>query len=388
VSNEVVVTLQSGVSAVQVAADFDAILLRSSAWGCIKLGPGPGRLGPALAEELAADPRVITSEQNATLEPAESRQQSWAFDDGRGSPETWTGQPASDAVRLAAAHGVSTGEGTLVAILDTGAELTHPALAGRIAGRYDAVEVDYDPSDRGDGIDNDGDGRVDEARGHGTHVAGIVALVAPDARLLIVRVLDADGRGDVWTVAAGLHWARAHGARVINLSLGMLNESSAIEYALEAAERAGATCVAAAGNWGSDTPREYPARSPHALAVGAVDDALRPAPFSSYGSFVALSAPGVAVRSAYLHHGWALWSGTSMAAPFVSGAAALLLALHPDWDRDQVERRLAESAAPLALRSELRDDYGAGVLDAGAALAPDAPSRARATVASPSLRRP
>jgi subtilisin family serine protease len=207
-------------------------------------------------------------------------------------------------------------------------------------------------------------------------VAGIVALTAPGARLAMVRVLDADGRGDMWSVAAGIYWAIARGARVINMSLGSVESSEAVQYALARADEAGVVCVASAGNRASDQPREYPARSSHVLAIAAVDAQGVAAPFTSYGDHVAMSAPGVGVRSTWRDGGYAIWSGTSMSAPFVSGTAALLIGVHPNWRQADVMNRLRSTARPLdALNPGLAPSLGAGALDAGAALAPDRGAR-------------
>src|SRR5262249_15756207 len=147
-------------------------------------------------------------------------------------------QPAAAAMHLSLAHVISSGEGVRVAILDTGIDPTHPAFAGRIATSWDFLNEQPGATDVAEGLDTNGDGVVDEAWGHGTHVAGIVTLTAPAAQLLIGRVLDSDGQGDVITVACGIRWAIANGARVINLSLGSLSDSPAIRSALaEAAAR-------------------------------------------------------------------------------------------------------------------------------------------------------
>src|SRR5262249_14339001 len=157
----------------------------------------------------------------------------------------------------------------------------------------------------------DGDGYIDEARGHGTFVAGEVSVVAPDAKLLIVRVLDSEGRGDMMNVARGIRWAVANGARVVNMSLGGYTKSDAGELAPTEVSNAGVACIAAAGNDGGPIPAEYPATSHYATSVAAIDvnDVL--ATFSSYGDFVDLCAPGVNVRSAFTNGTYALWSGTS-----------------------------------------------------------------------------
>lgn len=373
VLDEVAVTLATGVDPYWIEEYYGATIVRAPWSGCLALKPAPGESAAQLVARMANDPRLLTAEVNGFLETAESRQESWAFDDGEGSFESFEEQDASGVMNLRAAHNVSVGRTVRVAILDTGIELTHPALASRImAGGYDYIDADYDPGDSADNVDNDGDGHIDEARGHGTHVAGLVRLVAPEVRLLPVRVLDSDGRGDMVSVAAGIYLAIQRNVQVINMSLGSLSSSAMVELALEQAVQAGIVCVASAGNWGAANPREYPARSPHVLAIAAVDDQKRPAKFSSYGDHIAMSAPGVALRSTYVGGGYVLWSGTSMSAPLISGSAALLLQLHPSWTRYEIAQRVGDTA------SELNDCggvsqalFGRGVIDAGAAVAPD-----------------
>ncbi len=227
-------------------------------------------------------------------------------------------------------------------------------------------------TDMADGIDNDDNGAIDEAYGHGTHVAGIVSIAAPDVMLLVGRVLDADGQGDVLAVAAGIRWAVQSGAKVINLSLGTLTHSDAIQDALEYAENHRVVVVASAGNWGAENPQEFPARSSHAYAVAASDASRHPAEFTSFGNFVELTAPGVAVRSAYPGGAYRLWSGTSMSTPFVAGTAALLLSVHPDWSPSRVLERITDTASHLTgLSPEQYGKLGEGMLNAGEALAPD-----------------
>lgn len=373
ISGEVVVTLAAGVLPSDVAASHGATVLEWDADEHVaSLLPGPNDTAAGLIAALASDPRVTTSESNSYVEPAEARQKSFAFDDGHETPQDVAEQPALQALHLNDAHLISTGRGVKVAILDTGVDPRHSLLRRRIAGTWNFLDGNTDVTDRPDGLDNNANGVADEAWGHGTHVAGIVAMTAPDAQLLIGRVLDADGQGDVRAVAAGIRWATDNGAQVINLSLGTLNSSEAITNALEAAEARGIVVVASAGNWGAANPQEFPARSSHANAVAASDAAGQPATWTSYGGFVEITAPGVAIRSAYPGDRFRLWSGTSMSAPFVSGTAALLLAVHPDWRATQVMDRIGETAKPLVnVTSQQLGKLGQGMLDSGAALQPD-----------------
>lgn len=370
VTGQVVATLQPGTSPNDIIATFGGTVLEwESDERFVTLTPPTGTSTLTYITQLLGDARVRTAEENENLEDAESRQQSFAFDDGLGSPEQYLEQSASRTIGLDAAHAVSLGAGIKVAILDTGADLTHPALLGHITGGIDFVQGDASPAEALNGVDDDGDGRTDEAYGHGTHVAGLVALAAPQAQLLVVRVLDADGRGDINNVASGLRWAVQNGARVINLSLGMLRASDAIQDAMDDAESQGVVVIASAGNWGAENPKEYPARSSHASAIAACDSAQTPAAFTSYAGYVRLSAPGVALRSAYPGGLYRLWSGTSMSAPLVSGTAALLFAQNPGWtDRDVLQQMQDRSRAIVGATSQQNGKLGAGVLHAGDAL--------------------
>jgi subtilisin family serine protease len=322
-------------------------------------------------------PHATSFEPNVLVLTAEARQKSWAFDDGFGCLQTTIDQVAARRLGVAEAHDQSTGAGVRVAILDTGIDPNHPLFANRIVGGYDFVDHDNDPTDEPTGTDANDDGVVDGSYGHGTHVAGIVAMTAPDAQLLIVRVLDAEGRGDVQRIAAGIRWAVRNGANVINMSLGMTTLSPAVAVAIGEAATHGVVCVASAGNDGSDTPVEYPASNPLVIGVAACDADCRPADFTSYGDYVALAAPGVAVRSAYPGNAYRLWSGTSMSAPFVSGTAALLLSTHPRWGMQQVLNRLQYTAhAVVDASPQQAGRVGHGALDVSGALALDATTTA------------
>jgi subtilisin family serine protease len=261
----------------------------------------------------------------------------------------YDGQYARDLLGLDAAHKRSRGAGTIVAVIDTGIDSTHPALSGRVSSAGVSF-VAGSPSflDIGDGVDNDGDGLVDEQVGHGTFVAGLISLVAPDAMLLPVRVLDSEGRADNFELARAVAWSIDRGAHVINMSLGEDYESLTLEdVVLEAASR-GIVVVGAAGNRATDDPREYPACNDRALGVTATGWNDLRAPFSNFDVRMDLAAPGGSVLfggGADLARSivgpvpggeYAVWEGTSLSAAFVSGTAALVRAQHPTWPNASV----------------------------------------------------
>lgn len=233
------------------------------------------------------------------------------------SPET-TKNWGIPAIQAPAYHQTGNGgHGVVVGIVDSGSDSNHPDLRGTALQGYDFVNDDSDP------MDDDG---------HGTHVAGIIAAqlndqdtvgVSPEASLIIAKVLDENGRGYWSDILQGIEWSIAQGARIINISLGSsTHPGSIVESALQSYADQGVILVAAAGNNGGTIG--YPARFSSTLAVGAIDQVHQKASFSSYGAELDVVAPGVSIVSSKLGGGTISYSGTSMAAPFVSGAAALL----------------------------------------------------------------
>lgn len=276
----------------------------------------------------------------------------------------WALSPAATSFR--GAWTTTKGGGVTVAVVDSGVRATHQDLAGAVSGGTDLVT-------------NGGDGTNDQ-NGHGTHVAAIVAArlngkgiagAAPAARIMPVRVLDGSGSGYSSDVAEGIIYAADHGARVINLSLGGSSPSQGTRTAIQYAIGKGAVVVAAAGNSGQsgNTPL-YPAAFPEPIAVAAVDSSLRRAAFSNSGAYVDVAAPGDSIVSAWgsgdAHYAWA--SGTSMAAPHVSAAAALVLAAHPSYTPAQVRERIETTARDLG-PSGRDDQYGTGLVDPKRAMA-------------------
>lgn len=273
-----------------------------------------------LDEELAHlrhEDEVIWAEPNYVGSiPDHEGFKTWKW--GGQASDGYVNQAAFAQVVLTPAHAIADGTGMVVAVLDTGVDLNHSALAGRLLPGRDVVADDALAMDEGPGF----------GWGHGTHVAGIIARVAPGAQILPVRVLNHDGRGNIFTLAYAVEWAVLNGADVINLSLGADGGSRLLEDTLAWAQGQGVVIVAAAGN--EDTgAQQFPAGFSNVIGVAAIDAWGRKAPFSNYGAWVDLAAPGVGITSTVPFsggNGFAGWSGTSMSTAFVSGAAALLLA--------------------------------------------------------------
>ncbi|MDQ3030178.1 MAG: S8 family serine peptidase [Actinomycetota bacterium] len=277
-------------------------------------------------------------------------------------PAVWRSQRALTTVRAAEAHGQSRGEGTIVAVIDTGFRLSHPGLSNRFTSNgYDLVDDDADPSETLNGVDDDKDGRTDEGRGHGTHVAGIVAVAAPGAKIMPLRVLDDEGRGYVWTTAEAIRWASERDADVINLSLGTAADSELLEDAVEDAEESGAVVVASAGN-DSRSQKQWPAADDDVVAVASVTPTDDRSPFSNFGPWVDVAAPGQRIVSTFPRGVYARWDGTSMAAPFVAAQAALLRAQRPAADPEYLVALIKQTAVPVG------PGLGAGRIDLAASL--------------------
>jgi subtilisin family serine protease len=236
----------------------------------------------------------------------------------------------------------------VVAVIDTGVDPLHPVLRRLLlAGGLDLVDGDLSPWEERDNVDGDDDGDVDEAAGHGTFVASLVAVTAPGALILPYRVLDDEGRGTAYHLAVALADAIERRVDVINLSLVYRERSSAVDLLLERAAAQGIVVIASAGNDGStDVP--FPASDSNTLAVAALgEDGLVLAPFSNRSHLVGFAAPGEEVFGALDELSFGTWSGTSMAAPFVAGTAALLLSADPGLDPVLVRNAIEQSGFVL-----------------------------------------
>ena len=274
-----------------------------------------------------------------------------------------------DAVHADAAHRASIGTGVVVAVIDSGVQASHPDLAGSVIAGPDIIDGDQTPADE---------------HGHGTNVAGIIAAragngigiegAAPGAKILAIRVLDANNAGNTDDEAAGINAAVDAGAQVINLSVtvgpnvvSQLLPSNALVQAIDRAAKAGVVVVAAAGNDGVPLCAQ-PVLVGKILCVGAVNRAGTRATYSNYAVRVDIVAPGgerrpdEAIISAQLGGGYSAMAGTSQATPHVAAAAALLVSL--GLRGRAVIDRLEQTATPLGNPTQL----GRGLLNMGAAV--------------------
>ena len=253
-------------------------------------------------------------------------------------------------IDAAEAWAVTTGNpATIVAVLDTGVDLTNPDFAGRLWVNSSASRP-RSPVFGWNFVSNNGN--VQDNNGHGTHVTGILAasgnnatgVVGVDwhAQIMPLKILGADGSGSLDAAVSAIYYAADHGARVINASWGSNTPDRAVDDAILYADRKGVVFVNAAGNDGvnNDIVHTYPAfyHTPNMLVVAAVDSQGGLASFSNFGpNTVDLAAPGVNILSSYPRAlgSYARLDGTSMATPFVAGVVSLVAGLHPTWSAEQ-----------------------------------------------------
>lgn len=307
------------------------------------------------------DPRILRVEPNyllfaQALPNDSSFSQQWAlYNYGQ------TGGTANCHINAAQAWDITTGANVVVAVIDTGVDYTHPDLVNQMWVNPGEIA--------GNGIDDDGNGYIDDIygfnfaqdnntpfddNGHGTHCAGVIAArgnngigiagISWGAKIMACRFLGANGSGTVSDAIEAINYAVANGARILNNSWGGTGYSAALETAIQNAKNNGVLFVAAAGNSAknNDVTPHYPSSYPIAniISVSATNhnDAL--ASFSCYGKqSVHIGAPGVSILST-VPGGYAIYSGTSMAAPQVSGTAALLLSMNPAMSLLELKDRL------------------------------------------------
>ncbi len=324
----------------------------------------PGVDIESLATVISLDPAVLYCGPNYYLDAPEPFQRSSPFLDNQ-AIGTFESQPAAETLLLADAQTVATGTAVKVGIIDTGLNFDHPQFAAKsshVHSGYDFVDDDIDANDEPGGV----------ASGHGTFVAGAIALVAPGADLYAYRSLDTLGRGNGYNIARAIVKAVDDGCQIINLSLGLRGRHEAIHDAIDYAESLGVVVVAAAGNdsTGDENLFPFPALKSSVIAVAALDSLNLKADFSNWGKKVDLCAPGTRVYAPHLDTLYAWWDGTSFSAPMVAGVAALMLQIDPNLTADAIDSVLAETATNIdSLNPLYAGDLGNGLVNPAAALA-------------------
>lgn len=314
-------------------------------------------LPPDEAEETEDSGLALFSEDI----PQPQTWRSWL--DNTADPDTLLQNPASgsyqymhDTVDSYAAWGITTGKGVTVAILDSGVMANHEDLPN-----VTRIEVFYKNDPLG----------LDDAIGHGTHVAGIISAamgngkggagIAPGVKLLSLRITNDKGSSTDAKLICGLQAAVKAGAQIVNISLGGPAYSAVFQKAINEATEAGVTVVAAMGNDGTNC-LNYPAGYDNVIGVVSVDRTNNRASGSSYGAWGDVAAPGASIYSTTDNGSYGPKSGTSMASPVVAGVAALYKSVHPDATPAQITTRLKATATKGG------SDLGAGIVNAAAAL--------------------
>jgi thermitase len=252
-------------------------------------------------------------------------------------------------------------EKVIVAVVDTGVDLNHPDLQGRLLSGYNVVNPNSPPMDD---------------VGHGTHVSGVISALVNNGQgvagmtwynpILPVKVLDENGAGNTYNVAQGIIWAADHGAKVINMSLGNYAEANFLHDAIRYAYNKDIVLIAASGNDNTEEPG-YPAAYPEVFAVAASDSSKKKATFSNFGDYIDVTAPGVNIASTYPHNQYAALSGTSMASPHVTALAALIRSTNPKLKNTEVMDIMRSTAEDLGAKGKDKY-YGYGQIDVNTAL--------------------
>ncbi|AMA72432.1 MULTISPECIES: S8 family peptidase [Aneurinibacillus] len=266
------------------------------------------------------------------------------------------------AINMEQAWDISKGrENVIIAVIDTGVDLTHPEFQGKLV--------------KGHNVLNDSD-RPQDDNGHGTHVAGIIAAktnnregiagIAWNNKIMPIKGIGSDGSGSSFDIARGIIWAADHGASVINMSVGNYHPSNVLHDAIKYAFSKNVVMVAASGNDHTSQP-SFPAAYPEVISVAAIDWQGNQANFSNYGSYIDVAAPGVDIPSTYVQGDYASLSGTSMACPHVAGLAGLIRSLNPELNNSEV-MKIIRAATWDAGQPGWDHYYGYGIVNVPHAL--------------------
>jgi len=414
-ATNIIVQTTNGADINSIAASLGGTVLDSMPGGAYLLSVSSMPAGPL--------PQGVESiETNSTLILPRFKGAALSISAGSGTLPPYANQPAMQLIGTAAAQTRSTGRGVIIADIDASVDVSHPALRGHLTTGYDFIGSGGPRTRTGATLDQSTASFLDQStasfldqstasfldqstasfldqstasfldqstasfldqstasfldqstasfldsgaagHGHATMVAGIIVAIAPDALIMPLRAFDDSGTGDAFQVAKAIRYAVRNGAHVINLSLGLSDQSKAVEAAIAFAEANHVIVVASAGNSDSAAP-QYPAVLPGVLGVAATDlDDLK-ATFSNYGESVFVTAPGFNIITAY-PGGYAVASGTSFSAAFVSAEAALIRSLTTNGIQDVI----AGSSVNIdGLNTSYAGQLGSGRIDLYAAV--------------------
>ena len=310
---------------------------------------------------LRRDPRVRAVQENQRyLHTGAAVQRYLHAGDAENSRPSGIPQYGPRKIGLPEAHQLALGRHVLIAVIDSAVDGEHPELRGAITRTFNAA------------------GAADAAPDfHGTAIAGLIRAhgliesAAPEAHILSVRAFRTGRqKGSPETTSqiliTAVNWAVMNGAQVLNMSFIGAHDA-ALQELLQAANDKGVVVIAAAGNGGPSAPPVYPAAYPGVIAVTAVDEADHPYEFANRGNYIAVAAPGVDILAPVERGGYAYVSGTSFAAAYVSGIAALLLERDPTLDPHTIADLIATGAEDLGPVGR-DDDFGAGRVNAYSSL--------------------
>lgn len=312
---------------------------------------------------LNDDKRVLNVSENATVGLPEVFQISQGFPDENRpvfnlgvEPINFYEQSGNYSIGIDSAQVLSKGEGVVVAVIDNGLAIEHPLFE-------EANIVFYHDYITGNNNQNINPPNTD----HGTFVTGLILLTAPECTIMPIRAFDENGISDQFTLTKSINWAINHGADIINLSFGTSILDEPLMEAFEDAHDNGIIMVAASGNDSSNVPL-YPASLDHVIAVGSVNAHDSVSVFSNYGAHLDLVSPGESVYSALSgEYEWGTWSGTSFAAPFVTGTIALMQELNDSYSHEEISDHLRNTTTTNLIWGNITTPdlyYGYGILNA------------------------
>ncbi len=362
---EMIIKLDEGFSIEPILTQYQGIPLDSIIPGNKYLVAFPqNQLVEFMADSIWSMPGVLFAQPNYAVGFPETFHVSQTFPDDSQpilnwgvTPLAYFSESGGYTIDSDSANIYSGGENVVVAVIDNGVDLTHPLLINSFTGNgYDFVDGDGDPSEE--------EGNL---LGHGTFICGVIRRIAPECKFLPIRAFDANGFGNSFTLAYAIQYAIDQSVDAINMSFGNYASNPVIQEAVDDAVNAGICLIAAAGNAGTNIP-SYPAAYPGVIAVSALDSMEYRAAFSNYGDYVDVCAPGVNIYSSLAGaYEWGNWSGTSFAAPMVSGVCALILSEENElgpYEMESLIRQTAENNLLWGSFTPPSSYYGYGRVDA------------------------